>query len=177
MYGRDDCEYDYYDTGMGFAPIAIAAAAQPVVSVVSSIVNPVSKILKGLLGGTPKQRQAKRVKAYAELYKLAVQGNESALQELRIQSLGSATADSKKAASAQYEKAVDVLESAGYTITAPPAGTKGYIRLTAPATAGASPGAYSFPVAQASVLGNLGTPILLGGAALALFMLTKSKRR
>lgn len=142
MYATQD------DRQLGIAP-AIVAVAVPTAE----------KLVKSILGGTPKQRQKKRVADYKAHYERAIKGDASAVDYLLGQSKGAATADAKKAALGYYNKAVAALAAQGKTVSNGETGT------------------YSPPpvVAQASLLGGIPAPVLIGGGVLALILLMRRK--
>jgi len=148
MYGYDECEYDYNEAGMGILPLVGASG--------------IVKSIGGLFGGgNPKD--ASRLATNLQLYNAMIAGDAAAAEQLRLKAAGAwATERAKADARQKYASALQILSS--QSVPQPGA----YPQPNTPATV--VPG-------NVSLFGNLGTPILLGGAAIALFMFTRSKRR
>jgi len=140
------------DQQLGIAP-AIVAVAVPTVS----------KLAKSIFGGTPKQRQKKREAEYNTLYASAITGDSAALAKLLGFSKGAATKEAKAYAKKKYDAAVAVLASKGFAVSQQ-TGT------TIPQTGG-----YTSPVVQASMLGGIPTPVLIGGGVLAMILFLRRK--
>lgn len=145
MYATQD------DRQLGIAPIVIAA------------VPTAAKLVKSILGGTPKQRQKKREAEYNKLYASAITGDAAALDKLLGFSRGAATKEAKAYAKKKYDAAVAVLATKGMTVSQQ-TGT------TIPQT-----GTYTPAVAQASLFGGIPAPVLIGGGVLALVLLMRRK--
>lgn len=143
------------DRQLGIAPAVVALAP--------AAVSSVSKVLKGLTGGTPKQRQKKREAEYNTLYASAITGDASALDKLLGFSRGAATKEAKAYAKKKYDAAVALLASKGFTVSSQ-TGT------TIPQTGG-----YTAPVQQASMFGGIPAPVLIGGGVLALILFLRRK--
>ena len=119
-------------------------------------VGSVISAIGGIFGGSD---NTGRFRTNLELYNAAIAGDTVALEKLRQKSLpgGWATKEATNDAKQKYASALQILGS----------------------RAAPQPGAYASPVAQASFLGGV-SPLILGGAALAVFTLsqsTRSKRR
>ena len=138
------------DQQLGIAP-AIVAVAVPTVS----------KLAKSIFGGTSAQRDKKRFKEIDALYAKAVGGNSAALS--RLKAAGWATAPAKKYSTQKYQAAVAALASKGFSVS-DQTGTM------VPQT-----GTYTPPVAQASMLGGIPAPVLVGGGVLALILFLRRK--
>jgi len=143
------------DGQLGIAPAIVALA--PVA------IKPISKVWKGLTGGTPKQRQKKREKEYNGLYASAITGDVASLDRLLVLSRSAATKEAKAYAKKKYDAAVALLASKGFTVSSQ-TGT------TIPQTGG-----YTAPVQQASMFGGIPAPVLIGGGVLALILFLRRK--
>lgn len=138
------------DRQLGIAP-AIVAVAVPAAS----------KLVKNIFGGTSKQRDKKRFKEIDALYAKAVSGDSAALS--RLKAAGWATAPAKKYSTQKYQAAVTALASKGFSVS-DQTGTM------VPQT-----GTYTPPVVQASLLGGIPAPVLIGSGVLAMILLLRRK--
>lgn len=119
----------------------------PALPVVGNVISAIG----GIFGGSD---NTGRFRTNLELYNAAIAGDTAALAKLKAKADGGwATKEAINDAKQKYASALQILGS-----------------RSAP-----QPGAYA-PPAQASVLGGM-SPILLGGAVLAAYMLSRSTRR
>lgn len=171
------------DRQLGIAPVIVAAA----IPVASKAVSAVSKALKGIFGGTPKQRQAKREKEYRALYVLALNGDYSALDSLYGNAKSSATKESKAYAMGLFTKAVGAMTAAGLEVKT--SGNHAYVRdpmaivvdaATGATVVGSQTGSAVGPppvVADApvSAVSKATMPLLLGGGLVVAYLLSRRK--